>query len=86
LVGTAPEFDLAVLQIDGPAPAVAVWGDSSELPLGSTVTAIGSALGEYRNSVTSGVLSGFNRRIPAGAWTACCKPTRPLTRVTVAAR
>jgi 2-alkenal reductase len=65
LVGSASEFDLAVLQIDGPAPAVAVWGDSSELPLGSTVIAIGSALGEYRNSVTSGVLSGFNRRIPA---------------------
>lgn len=64
LVGTAPEFDLAILQVDGPVPAVAVWGDSSELPLGSTVIAIGSALGEYRNSVTSGVLSGFNRRIP----------------------
>ena len=65
LIGTAPEFDLAVLQVDGPVPAVAVWGDSSELPLGSTLIAIGSALGEYRNSVTSGVLSGFNRRIPA---------------------
>ena len=63
VVGTAPEFDLAVLKVDGPVPAVLTWGDSGELPLGATVIAIGSALGEYRNSVTSGVLSGYNRQL-----------------------
>jgi 2-alkenal reductase len=63
LIGSSPEFDVAVLQVSGPVPAVARWGDSSLLPLGAPVVAIGSALGEYRNSVTAGILSGFNRQI-----------------------
>jgi 2-alkenal reductase len=63
LVGTAPDFDLAVLKVDGLVPAVAAWGDSGELPLGAQVIAIGSALGEYQNTVTAGVLSGFNREL-----------------------
>jgi 2-alkenal reductase len=63
LVGTALEFDLAVLKVNGPVPAVAHWGDSGELPLGANVIAIGSALGQYQNSVTSGILSGFNRQL-----------------------
>jgi 2-alkenal reductase len=61
LIGTAPEFDLAVLKVDELVPAIAAWGDSSELPLGAQVIAIGSALGQYQNTVTAGVLSGFNR-------------------------
>jgi 2-alkenal reductase len=63
VVGTAPEFDLAVLKVDGLVPAIVGWGDSSELPLGSEVIAIGSALGRYQNTVTVGVLSGFNREL-----------------------
>jgi 2-alkenal reductase len=63
LVGAAPRFDLAVLKVDGPVPAVAAWGDSAEMPLGTNVIAIGSALGRYQNSVTAGVLSGFNREL-----------------------
>lgn len=61
VVGTAPDFDLAVIKVNGLVPAVAAWGDSGELPLGAHVIAIGSALGRYRNTVTAGVLSGFNR-------------------------
>ena len=63
LVGTAPAFDLAVIKVDGIVPAVATWGDSGSLPLGSKVVAIGSALGRYQNTVTAGVLSGFNREL-----------------------
>ena len=63
LVGTAPGFDLAVLQVDGPVPAIVEWGDSGELPLGANVIAIGSALGRYQNSVTAGILSGFDREL-----------------------
>lgn len=63
LVGTAADFDLAVLKVEGLVPGVAAWGDSSALPLGAHVLAIGSALGEYQNTVTSGVLSGFNREL-----------------------
>ncbi len=63
LVGTAPEFDLAVLKVEGRVPAVAPLGDSSRLPPGSRVAAIGSALGDFRNTVTAGVLSGHNRSL-----------------------
>jgi len=63
LVGIAPDFDLAVIQVDGPIPAIASWGDSGELPLGEDVIAIGSALGRYQNTVTAGILSGFNREL-----------------------
>jgi 2-alkenal reductase len=62
LVGIAPEFDLAVLKVEGPIPATVEWGDSGELPLGSHVIAIGSALGRYQNTVTAG-MSGFNREL-----------------------
>lgn len=63
LVGTAPEFDLAVLKVEGRVPAVAELGDSSRLLPGSRVAAIGSALGDFRNTVTAGVLSGHNRSL-----------------------
>ncbi len=63
LVGTAPEFDIAVLKVDGPTPDALGWGDSSTLPLGTAVIAIGSVMGEYRNTVTGGILSGFNRQL-----------------------
>jgi 2-alkenal reductase len=63
LIGTAPEFDLAVLKVDEDIPAVASWGDSGKLPLGAHVIAIGSALGQYQNTVTAGILSGFNRQL-----------------------
>lgn len=63
MIGTAPKFDLAVLKVDDYVPAFASWGDSNELPLGSPVIAIGSALGRYRNTVTGGMLSGFNRKL-----------------------
>jgi 2-alkenal reductase len=63
LVGASPEFDLAVLKVEGPVPAVATWGDSSAVPVGSQVIAIGSALGDFQNSVTLGILSGVNRQL-----------------------
>lgn len=63
LIGAAPDFDLAVLKVEGDLPGVATWGDSSALPLGGQVIAIGSALGEYQNTVTTGILSGYNRTL-----------------------
>jgi len=41
-------------------------GDSSKIKIGQTVIAIGNALGEYRNTVTKGVISGVGRTITAG--------------------
>jgi len=58
----APFSDLAVLQIPGGNLKALRFGDSARLKLGQTVIAIGSALFEYRNSVTIGVISGLGRR------------------------
>jgi 2-alkenal reductase len=58
----APFSDLAVLQIPAGNLKALSFGDSSRLKLGQTVIAIGSALFDYRNSVTAGVVSGLGRR------------------------
>jgi 2-alkenal reductase len=58
----APFNDLAVLRIPGGGLKALPFGDSAELVPGETVIAIGSALFEYDNSVTVGVVSGLGRR------------------------
>lgn len=63
VVGVDTVGDIAVLKIDGAVPAVAKFGDSSKLQVGETVIAIGAALGDFRNSVTKGVVSGLNRTL-----------------------
>lgn len=66
LIGADAFSDLAVLQVTSKAmPAVAQLGDSSNLQVGEPVIAIGSALGNFRNTVTVGVVSGLNRRLSA---------------------
>jgi serine protease Do len=67
-----PANDLAILKIDPNASAgaslVAVeMGDSSKLKVGQYVIAIGTALGEFRHTVTQGVVSGLGRGITAGS-------------------
>lgn len=66
LVGTDRYVDLAVLKTQGPAPAVAALGDSNALDPGETVIAIGSPLGDFKNSVTVGVVSATGRSIDTG--------------------
>jgi serine protease Do len=58
----APFTDLAVLRIQEGGFKALRFGDSDTLALGQSVVAIGSALFEYRNSVTIGVISGLHRR------------------------
>lgn len=62
LVGKDRLGDIAVLKIDTKVPAFAKWADKTEV--GETVVAIGSALGNFRNSVSKGVVSGVNRTLP----------------------
>ena len=58
--------DMALVQIqDKNLPAVRL-GDSDSVQIGQTVIAIGNALGEYRNTVTKGVISGIGRNVVAG--------------------
>lgn len=63
VVGTDPLTDIAVLKVNGSVPAYVPFGDSSALQLGEWVIAIGSPLGNYRGSVTVGVISGLNRKV-----------------------
>jgi 2-alkenal reductase len=67
LVGHDEYSDLAVLQIDGPLPAVATLGDSDALRPGQPVIAIGSPLGDFRNTVTQGVVSAVGRKLGESA-------------------
>ncbi len=61
-----PFNDIAILQIKAKGLTAVELGDSDTLEMGQTVIAIGNALGEYRNTVTKGVVSGIGRTIVAG--------------------
>lgn len=60
-----PINDVAILKIEGKNLPVVEIGDSSNLQLGQTVIAIGTALGEFQNTVSTGVVSGLSRYISA---------------------
>ncbi len=66
LVGTDQYSDLAVLKVTGKVPAVATLGNSDALNPGETVIAIGSPLGDFKNTVTVGVVSATGRSIDTG--------------------
>ena len=61
LIGVDNESDLAVLKIEADNLIPAVWGDSDSIEVGSMVWAIGSPY-EFTQTITSGILSGKNRR------------------------
>ena len=63
LVGTDPVLDIAVLKVNGQVPATAQFGDSSALQPGQVAIAIGSPLGDFRGTVTVGVVSALNRTV-----------------------
>jgi serine protease Do len=66
VVGTDRYADIAVLKTDGKVPAVAALGNSDRLDPGETVIAIGSPLGNFKNTVTVGVVSATGRSIDTG--------------------
>lgn len=61
-----PLNDVAYLKIDGVSdlPA-ATLGNSKTINVGQQVIAIGNALGEFQNTVTSGIISGTGRTVVA---------------------
>lgn len=61
LVSADSFSDLAVLKVEGTMPAVAKLGNSDLLKSGETVIAIGSPLGNFKNTVTVGVISATGR-------------------------
>ncbi len=61
-----PVNDVAVLKIDAKNLPVLTFADSNSVQIGQAVIAIGNALGEYKNTVTEGIISGSARSITAG--------------------
>lgn len=66
VVARDPFSDLAILKVNKSNLPSLELGDSSNLKLGQTVIAIGNALGEFRNTVSKGIISGLSRSITAG--------------------
>lgn len=60
-----PVNDIAILKVDDLSVAPMQLGDSDALRVGEGVIAIGTALGEFRHTVTTGVVSGLGRGIEA---------------------
>lgn len=61
-----PVNDLAILKIEASDLPTVELGDSDTVEVGQTAIAIGNALGEFRNTVSAGVISGLSRSITAG--------------------
>jgi serine protease Do len=62
-------LDIAFLKIKdekGKTLKSAKLGDSSKMQVGDKVVAIGNALGQFQNTVTTGIISGYGRDIQAG--------------------
>jgi S1-C subfamily serine protease len=63
-------LDIAFLKINdtkGKKLKPAIIGNSSKMQVGDPVVAIGNALGQFQNSVTSGIISGFGRSLQASS-------------------
>lgn len=69
VVAQDPSNDIAILKIDGRGFAHLEFGDSDQIQVGQSVIAIGNALGEFRNTVSVGVISGLSRSITAATET-----------------
>ncbi len=67
--GASDSLDVAFLKINdakGRKLMPAVIGDSSKVQVGDDAVAIGNALGQFQNTVTSGIISGYGRSVQAG--------------------
>lgn len=68
VVGTDPLNDVAFLKISNVSNLTPVeLGNSSSIRVGQQVVAIGNSLGQYQNTVTSGIISGKGRPVAAQA-------------------
>jgi len=72
-----PAEDLAVIKIEssGKVFTAAKLGDSSKIQIGQTAIAIGNSLGQFRNTVSVGVVSGLGRTISASDQTGAISET-----------
>jgi 2-alkenal reductase len=68
VVGTAPNYDLAVLQLERPKSALQpiAIGHSADLQVGQNTFAIGNPYG-LDQTLTSGIVSALRRSLPSGS-------------------
>jgi serine protease Do len=59
-------LDVALIKISATGLPYLTLGDSDTLDVGESVIAIGNALGEFKNTVSVGVVSGLSRSLTAG--------------------
>jgi len=60
-----PISDIAILKINTKDLPYLELGDSDKIELGEEVVAVGNALGEFHDTVSSGIISGMSRAIAA---------------------
>ena len=60
-----PNIDIAIIKIEAFGLPTIKLGNSNSIQVGQTAIAIGNALGEFRNTVNVGVISGLSRNITA---------------------
>jgi serine protease Do len=58
--------DLAVVKINATGLPTATLGSSASLQVGQLALVIGDPLGQFSNTLTTGIISGLNRQIDAG--------------------
>ncbi|NLN49044.1 MAG: trypsin-like serine protease [Clostridiales bacterium] len=67
VIGKDAATDLAVIKVEEKNLPYAELGDSSKLDVGELAVAVGSPMGtDFAGSVTAGIISGLNRKVPIG--------------------
>lgn len=67
LIYRDPLNDIAIVKINATKLTPVEMGDSSKTKVGQLVVAVGTPLGEFRGSVTKGIVSGIGRGITTGS-------------------
>ena len=68
VIGSDPLNDIAFIKIEGVSNlTAAALGNSSQVRIGQRVVAIGNALGQFQNTVTSGIISAMGRPLIASS-------------------
>ncbi len=67
VIARDPVLDIALIKIEGTGYPTLPLGNSDSVLVGQTAIAIGNALGEFKNTVSVGVVSGLSRSVTASA-------------------
>ena len=65
VISRDPISDISILKINAKDLPYLELGDSDKIELGEEVVAVGNALGEFHDTVSSGIISGMSRAITA---------------------